>query len=154
LGHIGKNWTAVAAQMKLSQEPASTEACDDLNDVWAKGYSIAELWGFTKPVSRGESASDHAHLLLWGILSIVEYQVDRGAGHNYLRDRLWHRDWIAVGFLEPKTEDSRLEIMPPIKDAKFGRKFSAVGDGITNYTDIRIVHAQLFTELTAGRYDS
>ena len=140
--------------MTLSQDSTKTEACDDLNDVWANGYSIAELWGFTKPVSRDEPPSEHTHMLLWGILSIVEYQVDRGAGHNYLRDRLWNRDWIAVGFLEPKTADSRLEIMPPIKDAKFGRKFSAVGDGTTNYTDIRIVHAQLFTELTAGRYDS
>ena len=140
--------------MTSTQETEKSDASDDLNDVWANGYSIAELWGLTKPVSHSESASDHTHLLLWGILSIVEYQVDRGAGHNYLRDRLWNRDWIAVGFLEPKTADSRLEIMPPIKDAKFGRKFSAMGDGITNYTDIRIVHSQLFTELTAGRYNS
>jgi hypothetical protein len=140
--------------MNSSQQSATTEAHDDLSDVWANGYSVAELWGFSKPVSRGGPALDHSHLILWGILSIVEYQVDRGAGHNYLRERLWNRDWIAVGFLEPKTADSRLEIMPPIKDAKFGRKFSAAGDGITNYIDIRIVHSQLFAELTAGRQNS
>jgi hypothetical protein len=128
------------------------EAFDDLNDVWAKGYSIAELWGFTKPVSHGGSALDETHLILWGILSIVEYQVDRGAGHRYLRDRLWNSDWTAVGFLEPKTPGSRLAILPPIKNAQFGRKLSAIGDGVINYIDVCVVHSQLFAELTAGRY--
>jgi hypothetical protein len=47
-----------------------------------------------------------------------------------------------VGFLEPKTPKSRLEILPPIKDAKFGRKQSAIGDGVTNYVDVRIVHGR------------
>jgi hypothetical protein len=111
----------------------------DLNQLWENGYSIAELWGFTEPVSRGGPTTDNDHLILWGILSIVEDQVSHGAGHRYLRDRLWDRDWIAIGFL-----DQRLEILPPIKDAKFGRKPSAIGDGVTNYIDVRIVHARLF----------
>lgn len=119
-----------------------SEKITDLSEIWAKGYSIAELWGFTKPVSRGETAGSNNHLILWGILSIVEYQVDRGAGHMYLRDRLWNGDWTAVGFLEPKTSDSRLEILPPIQNAKFGRKLSAIGDGVTNYIDVRVVHSQ------------
>ena len=89
-------------------------ARNDLSGVWVNGYSIAELWGYTKPVSRPEPASGQTHVLLWGILSIVDYQVDQGAGHSYLRDRLWNRDWIAIGFLEPKTADSSLQIVPPI----------------------------------------
>ena len=114
---------------------------NDLNEIWANGYSIAELWGFTKPVSRGGEAPTNDHLILWGISSIVEYQVDRGAGHQYLRDRLWNGDWTAVGFLEPKTPESRLGIVPPIKNAQFGRKQSAIGDGVTNYVDVRVVHS-------------
>jgi hypothetical protein len=84
-------------------------------------------------------------------LSIVEYQVSYGAGHRYLRDRLWNRDWVAIGFLKHKTAGSRLAILPPIKDAKFGRKLSVIGDSVTNYIDVRIVHSQLFAEVTAGR---
>jgi len=118
---------------------AQDGACDDLGSIWANGYSIAELWGYTKPVSRPEPASAQTHLLLWGILSIVEYQVDQGAGHRYLRDRLWNGDWIAIGVLEPKTADASLQIVPSIKAAKFGRRFSTVGDGVTNYADVRIV---------------
>jgi len=113
----------------------------DLVEIWRNGYSIAELWGFSKPVSRGPTP-DNTHLILWGILGIVEYQVDRNAGHAYLRDRLRNGDWIAMGFLEPKNPKSRLEIIPPIKDAKFGRKQSAIGDGVRNYVDVRIVHAR------------
>jgi hypothetical protein len=127
------------------------EAAIDLSQAWVKGYSIAELWGFTKPISCGESALGNTHLILWGIRSIVEYQVDRGAGHRYLRDRLWNGDWIAVGFLEPKTPESRLAILPPIKDAQFGRKFFAIGDGVTNYIDVRVVHSHLVSELAADR---
>src|ERR1700737_1881868 len=70
----------------------------DLNQLWESGYSIAELWGFTQPVSRGGPATDNDHLILWGILSIVEDQVSHGAGHRYLRDRLWDRDWIVLAF--------------------------------------------------------
>lgn len=127
------------------------EASANLNDVWRKGYSISELWGFTKPVSRGESAPDGPHLILWGILSIVEYQVDRGAGHNYLRDRLRNGDWIAVGYVETDTSERRLTVLPPIAVAQFGRKRSAIGDGVTNYVDVRIVHSRLFAEITEGR---
>jgi hypothetical protein len=115
------------------------EAVGDLKNLWKNGYSIAELWGVTEPVSRGGPTVDNDHLILWGILSIVEDQVSYGAGHRYLRDRLWAGDWIAVGFL-----DQRLAIVPPIKDAKFGRKPSAIGDGVTNYSEVRIVHARLF----------
>ena len=124
------------------------EIDERLNGIWAKGYSIAELWGFTKPVSRGEPATTNEHLILWGILSIVEYQVDRGAGHKYLRARLYNGDWTAIGFLQPKIDASRLTILPQIKDAQFGRRLSAVGDGQTNYIDVRITHSQTFIELT------
>ena len=121
------------------------EAVGDLKQLWENGYSIAELWGFTEPVSRGGPAADNGHLILWGILSIVEDQVSHGAGHRYLRDRLWDRDWIAIGYL-----DQRLAILPPIKDAKFGRKPSAIGDGVTNYIDVRIVHGRLLMAI-AGK---
>lgn len=127
------------------------QSSDELSDVWAEGYSIAELWGFTKPVSRGGAASAETHLILWGILGIVEYQVDRGAGHKYLRERLRAGDWTAIGYREPSTPSSRLEKLPLIKDAQFGRKVSAVGDGVTIYTNVRIVHARLIAELTAGQ---
>jgi hypothetical protein len=74
-----------------------------LGVLWAGGYSIAELWGHSEPVTRNTSSVEAAaHGLLWGILSIVEYQVSKGAGHRYLRERLWAGDWIAIGNLEPK----------------------------------------------------
>jgi hypothetical protein len=122
------------------------EAVDRLEIAWGHGFSVAELWGLSNLVSHPGSDVDQ-HLMLWGILGIVEYQVSEGAGHRYLRDRLWNGDWIAIGFKEP-WQRSRLTIVPQIKDAKFGRKRSAVGDGVTNYADVRIVHAQLFAELT------
>jgi hypothetical protein len=111
----------------------------DLHSVWQNGYSIGELWGNGEPVSRGGPIRETEHLILWGILSIVEDQVSHGAGHRYLRDRLWHREWIAIGFL-----NRQLTVVPPIENAKFGRKPSAVGDGTTNYVDVRIVHSRLF----------
>jgi hypothetical protein len=101
--------------------------------------------GVTDPVSRGGPTVDNDHLILCGILSIVEDQISRGAGHRYLRDRLWAGDWIAVGFL-----DQRLAVVPPIKDAKFGRRPSVIGDGVTNYIDVRIVHTRLFAAI-AGK---
>ncbi|MGZ3288627.1 MAG: hypothetical protein ACXU85_12585, partial [Xanthobacteraceae bacterium] len=58
---------------------------DRLSVLWAGGYSIAELWGYSEPVTRHTSAVEADHGLLWGILSIVEYQVSKGAGHRYLR---------------------------------------------------------------------
>jgi hypothetical protein len=85
--------------------------------------------------------------LLWGILSIVEYQVSKGAGHRYLRERLWAGDWIAIGNLEPKGSQPELCRVPKIKDAKFGRKVSAIGDGTLKYTGVRIVHAQFDADL-------
>jgi hypothetical protein len=36
--------------------------------------------------------------------------------------------------------------VPKIKDAKFGRKVSAIGDGTLKYTGVRIVHAQFDTD--------
>ena len=125
--------------MKPPHDAGAQEDMDDLSGVWAKGFSIAELWGFSKPVSRPLSTQDNKHLMLWGILGIIEYQVDHGAGHKYLRERLWNRDWIAIGFPEPKTPASHLAIIAPIENAKFGRRHSSVGDGVTNYTDVRIV---------------
>jgi hypothetical protein len=121
-----------------------SDDADPLHVLWSEGYSIAELWGHGPPVSRATSAVDAAHLLLWGILSIVEYQVSRGAGHRYLRERLWARDWIAVGILAPKVAESRLVCVPPLKDAKFGRKVSAIGDGATKYTDVRVVTSKFY----------
>ena len=125
--------------MMASREPATDDGLDDLSRLWATGFSIAELWGYTRPVSHSGAASDGTHVLLWDILSIVEYQVDVGAGHRYLRERLWNRDWIAIGFPEPKTARAELRVMPPVEDAKFGHKLSTIGDGINNYTDVRIV---------------
>jgi hypothetical protein len=124
-----------------------TAACansdaDRLSLLWAEGYSIDELWGRGEPVTRATSRVDAAHLLLWGILSIVEYQVSKGAGHRYLRERLWAGDWIAIGNLEPKASGSRLCRVPRFEHAKFGRKASAIGDGTTKYTGVRIVHSQ------------
>jgi hypothetical protein len=43
-----------------------------------------------------------------------------------------------------------LAVVPPIKDAKFGRKPSVIGDGVTNYIDVRIVHTRLFAAI-AGK---
>lgn len=116
-----------------------------LQPFWEMGYSIAELWGNSRPVTRGTSEVKSAHLMLWGILSIVEYQVNHGAGHKYLRARLSRGEWVAIGYPEPKTEQSVLVKVPPIPDAQFGRKRSAVGDGITNYVDVRVVNAEIFT---------
>jgi hypothetical protein len=108
----------------------------DLPNLWENGYSIGELWGKSDPVSRGGPSLEKTHLIMWGILSIVDDQVREGAGHQYLRDRLWHQDWTAIGFL-----NGEIAIVPPIKDAKFGRKPSAIGDGNVNYLDVRIVHS-------------
>src|SRR4051812_42055126 len=120
-----------------------------LYQAWAEGFSIAELWGFTKPTVRNGPPEEDNHLMLWGILSIVEYQVSQGAGHRYLRDRLWYGDWIGIGYLEPKSEESALVIVPPIQDAKFGRRKSRIGNGAVNYTDVRIVHPHMLAELNA-----
>jgi hypothetical protein len=114
----------------------------DLHQIWQSGYSIAELWGNGEPVSRGGPTLESEHLILWGILSIVADQVSHSAGHQYLRDRLWKRDWIAVGFL-----NQRLVVLPSIENAKFGRKPSAVGDGIISYIDVRVVHSRLFKSI-------
>lgn len=123
---------------------------DGLKLAWEQGYTVAELWGMSKPVSRGGTPPDNTHLVLWGILGIVEYQVDKGAGHRYLRERLLNGDWTAIGVREPRTEQSKLVIVPAIKEAKFGRKLSAIGDGQTNYVDIRVLHSRLFREIMAA----
>ena len=129
--------------------PASAAGpIDPLGPIWQAGYSIPELWGFTPPVGRATSNVGGDHRLLWGILGIVEYQVDRGAGHRYLRDRLWAGDWAAIGFAERPTRAVRLEFVPRIENAKFGRKPSAVGNEILKYTEVRIVHARFLAEAT------
>ena len=115
----------------------------DNKSLWAAGYSIAELWGNGKPVTRGTSAVDGPHLLLWGILSIVEYQVNVGAGHKYLRERLRSGEWIAFGMKEPASDASEIVRIPPISEAQFGRKQSAVGDGVTTYVNVRIISSKL-----------
>lgn len=116
---------------------------DPLHEIWTNGYSISELWGRTDPVSRGGPAATNTHLIMWGILGIVDDQVSHGAGHQYLRERLLKGDWVAVGFL-----DGQLAVVPPISDAKFGRKPSAIGDGATNYLNARVVHADLYNTVT------
>ena len=58
----------------------------------------------------------NTYLILWGIIGILAYHVDRNAGHAYLRD----------GVSEPKTPGSCLKIL----HAKFGRMQSTIGDGI------------------------
>jgi hypothetical protein len=114
-----------------------------LDAVWELGYSIAELWGATKPVTRGTSAVDTHYPILWGILAIAEYQIDRGAGHNYLRSRLMTGDWIAIGYTDDCSAEPTLVKLRPIPDAKFGKKRSAIGDGTTNFRDVRIVNSEL-----------
>lgn len=113
-----------------------------LKEIWDCGYSIAELWGFTRPATRATSIVSEPHGLLWGILAIVEYQVDTGAGHTYLRERIAKGDWIGIGFISSDTVDPQLSIVPRLLDAKFGRKQSAVGDGRTIFTNVRFVHRQ------------
>jgi hypothetical protein len=120
-----------------------------LSALWDCGYSVAELWGFTAPVSRGTSLISEPHGLMWGILGIVEYQVDKGAGHRYLRARISSGDWIGIGFDEKTAHEKRLLIVPKINDAKFGRRKSAVGDGVTNFVSVRFVHHQLLKDRPA-----
>jgi hypothetical protein len=55
---------------------------------------------------------------MWGILGIVEYQVDKGAGHKYLRQRISAGDWIGIGFDEKTADEKRLLVVPKIPDAK------------------------------------
>jgi hypothetical protein len=125
---------------------AMTASENLLPALWDCGYSVAELWGFTAPVSRGTSLISEPHGLLWGILGIVEYQVDKGAGHRYLQQRISSGDWIGIGFDEKTAEEKQLLIVPKIKDAKFGRRKSAVGDGVTNYISVRFVHQRLLED--------
>jgi hypothetical protein len=121
-----------------------------LQNLWGSGYSIAELWGFTAPVSRGTSEIAEPHCLLWGILGIVEYQVDKGAGHRYLQARIASGDWVGIGFCQSDEPEKRLAIVPKIKNAKFGRKKSAVGDDAMTFTDVRFVHQKLYAEALAA----
>lgn len=115
----------------------------DLEAVWKLGYSIAELWGASRPVSRGTSAVAADHLMLWGILSIVEYQVNRGAGHNYLRARLANEDWVAIGYTKNAEGRGELVRVPPLPNAQFGKRESAVGNASGHYVDVRVVNAAL-----------
>ena len=121
-----------------------------LSALWDCGYTVAELWGFTPPVSRVTSMISEPHGLMWGILGIVEYQVDKGAGHRYLRQRISSGDWVGIGFEEKTADEERLLMVPKIADAKFGRRKSAVGDGVTNYIGVRFVHQQLLEEQTSA----
>lgn len=117
-----------------------------LQALWECGYSVAELWGFTAPVSRKTSDISEPHSLLWGILGIVEYQVDKGAGHVYLRQRIASGDWIGIGFDDATGQDGPIAMIPKFKDAKFGRKKSAVGDGVTTFVNVRFIHQKLYEE--------
>jgi hypothetical protein len=115
-----------------------------LMESWEQGYSISELWGRSAPVTRATSDTDGPHPLLWGILSIAEYQIDKGAGHKYLIDRLTSGDWIAIGYLSPRRPGDIAVVVPVGDGTKFGRKESAIGDGVTNYVDARIVHVATY----------
>jgi hypothetical protein len=117
-----------------------------LQATWDAGYSIAELWGHSAPVQRATSDVAGKHPILWGILGIAEYQIDKGAGHRYLRERLLSGDWVAVGYPAPRTPFSRLVIVPPIPEAKFGKRLSAIGAMTAEFVDLRIVHAGYFRE--------
>jgi hypothetical protein len=99
--------------------------------------------GFTAPVSRGTSIISEPHGLIWGILGIVEYQVNKGAGHRYLQQRISSGEWVGIGYSEATADEKRLVIVPEIKHAKFGRRKSTVGDGITNFVGVRFVHQKL-----------
>lgn len=121
-----------------------------LPELWDCGYSIAELWGFTLPVTRYTSQVGEAHRLLWGILRLAEDQIDRGAGHAYLRQRIATGDWIGIGSAESAVATPELVVVPRLQDAKFGRRKSAVGDGITNYVNVRFVHRKLVEELAGN----
>ena len=127
-------------------EPISTEL---LKNLWGCGYSVAELWGLSSPAKRGTSEIDAPHCLLWGILGIVEYQVDKGAGTRYLQARIASGDWIGIGYRE-SDDDKRLMIVPKIQNAKFGRKNSAVGDDEAIFIDVRFVHQRLYDEIIAA----
>jgi hypothetical protein len=113
----------------------------DLNTLWNAGYSVSELWGMSKPAQRATSVIKMPHTLLWGILGIVEYQVDKGAGQRYLRDRLLSGDWLAIGYAS-NDEAKSLVLVPKFEDPQFGRKPSAIGDDTIQYLDVRVVHSQ------------
>ena len=113
----------------------------DLNLLWNAGYSVSELWGMSKPAQRATSVIKTPHTLLWGILGIVEYQVSKGAGQRYLRDRLLIGDWLAIGRAS-NDETKSLVLVPKFEDPQFGRKSSAIGDDIIQYLDVRVVHSQ------------
>jgi len=93
------------------------------------------------PVARATSQVEASHSLMWGILSIVEYQTSEGAGHRYLRDRLLSGDWFAIGRAN-NDETNRLVLVPKFDVPKFGRKPSAIGDDTIKYLDVRVVHSQ------------
>lgn len=120
------------------------ESGDRLSRLWQRGYSIAELWGFTSPITRDTSFVEAPHRLLWGILRLAEDQIDKGAGHKYLRERIATGEWIGIGFVDGLPEDAPLVIVPQLKEAKFGRQRSAVGDGTSTYVDVRFIHRDLW----------
>ena len=119
---------------------------DQLPQLWKSGYSIAELWGFTAPVTRRTSDIVRPHGLIWGILRIAEDQIDKGAGHRYFRQRIEAGDWIGIGFREDDLAAERYVVVPRLKEAKFGHKKSAIGDGLTNYVNVHFVH-RMFCEI-------
>jgi hypothetical protein len=127
----------------------NTELSARADELWEAGYSIPELWGFTRPVQRATSVVPGPHHLLWGILGMVEYQVRKGAGHDYLRDRLYSGDWLAIGRLAGDASGP-LELIPRFETAKFGRKPSAIGDGRVKYVDARVLHAR-FIDMDVDR---
>lgn len=130
----------------LTQVISISDLPDALTPIWEQGYSIAELWGHSKATHRGTSNIGSEHVLLWGILGIVEYQVDRGAGHRYLRSRLEAGDWVVIGYRAPRIAQSRLICIPKIENAKFGKKLSSIGSDEIQYQDIRVVHHNLLQE--------
>ena len=64
----------------------------DLRHAREAGYSIDELWRCSAAMQRATSNVPGEHPILWGILYFAEYQIDHGAGRQYLGQRLRTRD--------------------------------------------------------------
>ena len=96
-------------------EPADRLESAYLDAAWGHGsFAVAELWGMSKPLKH-PSADGDSHLML-GHPEHVEYQVSQGraslvcvTGFGTATDR---------DRREPRLAESRLAIVPQIKDAK------------------------------------
>ena len=68
--------------------------------------------------------------------------LDQSPGRRgYLREWLAVGGGLAIGYPAPKEEASSLVVVPPIPDAKFGEKQSAIGHDSIEFVDLRVIHA-------------